>query len=169
MVFAPPKTQTQLSHAVAIMFNNDIVGAINEWSPGMTRMITELWELGGSTPGAIKKYQKGPGEPYEKVPGNVSGMRISVKRYDVYPKQMEFALGTFLSPGEALTRLANQNEPFDIREAWAVPAGLTQPAAGYSNEYEGCWFSDLGRTLSSTGDRVVNVNASIEYTSKRRI
>ena len=33
--------------------------------------------------------------------------------------------------------------------------------------YSGCWFTSLGRTLSATGDRIVNVNATMAYTKIR--
>ena len=35
------------------------------------------------------------------------------------------------------------------------------------NWYSGCWFTSLGRTLSATGDRIVNVNATLVYTKIR--
>ena len=32
--------------------------------------------------------------------------------------------------------------------------------------YRGCWFTSLGRTLSSDDNRIVNVNATLVYTQK---
>jgi hypothetical protein len=174
MALQPPKTVTQLSHAMTIKVNTVVVGTINEWTPRMTRAIAELYEFGaatsGSGPAAIRQYQKGPGEPYEKVPNNVSGMTISVRRYDIYRTQMELAFPTGVGgvASQGLTRLANQFDPFDVTEAWVVPGGIPQ-AVDYQINYLGCWFSEIGRTLSATGDRIVNVNATLEYTSKERL
>jgi len=36
-------------------------------------------------------------------------------------------------------------------------------------EYMGCWFSDMGRRASSTGDRVVSVDATVIYKRRRRV
>jgi len=33
--------------------------------------------------------------------------------------------------------------------------------------YSGCWFTSLGRQLSATGDRIVNVNATLVYAKVR--
>jgi hypothetical protein len=36
-------------------------------------------------------------------------------------------------------------------------------------EYSGCFFSDIGRNLSSTGDRVVNVDATLVWLHRQRV
>jgi hypothetical protein len=159
-----------LSHAVIIKVNGQAVGAINEWNPRMNRTVTEMFEFGAVTQGGAPNngtdmYATESGLPFEKAPGNVSGMQVDVRRYDVYTIQMEQAMGT----GELHT-LANQLNPFEVQERWAFPATAT--AAGgqpYYNWYRGCWFSDLGRTISATGDRIINVNATIQYTRRTRV
>jgi len=155
MAIAPPTTIAQLSHAITIQVNDRIVGAINQWNPAQNRTITELYEFGQVT----GPYASGNGEPFEKVPGNVSGMQIAIQRYDIYLEQMEQAFGT-----PDLTMLSNQNDAFDVRETWRSPNNVNN----YYNEYRGCWFSDLGRTIQSTGDRIVNVNATLQYTHRDR-
>lgn len=160
MTVAPPNTKAQLSHAVVIKINRQTIGAINEWNPKQSKTITELYELGNGAAGTNGDFGLGNGEPFEKVPGNVSGMQIEVRRYDIYTKQMELVLGT-----TDLTMLSNQDDPFECREGWAAPSNVNN----YYVMYLGCWFSDLGRTISSTGDRTVNVNATIHYTRKERV
>ncbi len=145
-----------MTHAVEIKANGRTVGAINEWSPKMTRGIQELQELGVVT-GA---YSKKSGEPFEKVPNNVGGMTVDVRRYDLYLTDMEEAFGTV-----DVTMLSNQDDPFDVRESWTSPNN----ARNYARLFQGCWFSNLGRTLSATSDRTVNVNATIEYTRVDRL
>lgn len=158
MTVAPPNTVAQLSHAITIRINGQTIGAINEWNPRQNRTITELYEFGGNVSNG--DFGSGNGEPFEKVPGNISGMQIEVRRYDIYTRQMEQILGN-----ADLTMLSNQNTAFDCREAWSSPNNINN----YENHYRGCWFSDLGRTISSTGDRIVNVNATIQYTRKDRV
>jgi hypothetical protein len=153
----PPNTVSQLSHALAIRANGQTVGTIHEWTPRQTRTITELYEFGQITAGTGGVQPGGPGEPYEKVPGNVSGMEIGVNRYDVYTTQMEAAFGT-----PDLTMLSRQFDPFTVTESWKSPDGTQD----YTNSYLGCWFSDLGRTFDAKGDRTVNVNATLHYTRK---
>jgi hypothetical protein len=104
-------------------------------------------------------YATQSGEPFEKVPGNVSGMQIDVRRYDIYTTQMEIAFGT-----PDLTMLSNQRNAFHVLESWTKPDNINN----YVNLYQGCWFSDLGRTMESTGDRTVNVNATLQYTHRLR-
>lgn len=154
----PPSTTSQLTHALTIRSQTgQTIGAINEWNPRQTRTITELYEFGQVTPGTGGVEPGGPGEPYEKVPGNISGMEIAIRRYDIYTTQMEVAFGT-----DDLAMLSRQFEPFSVRESWTSPEG----ANNYSAIYDGCWFSDLGRTLDSKGDRIVNVSATLQYTRK---
>lgn len=159
---APPNTFAQLSHAVTIRIAGATVGAINEWNPRMNQTVTELYELGVVTPGGgpggtTQQYSKLSGEPFEKVPGNVSGMQVDVRRYDVYTLQMENAFGT-----PSLHMLSNQRNAFYVIESWLSPNNVSN----YYNWYQGCWFSDLGRTVSSTGDRIINVNATMQYTRR---
>lgn len=155
----PPNTVTQLSHAVTINVNGTTVGAISEWNPKQTRTITEVYELAdGSTGG----FAPGVGVPYEKVPGNVSGMEIDVRRYDLYALQMEKAFTNNPGAGNAdITMLSAQLQSFEVRELWTKPDNTT-----YFYRYVGCWFSNVGRTISATADRIINVNATLHYTRR---
>lgn len=155
----PPNTQAQLSHAITIRVNGIIIGAINSWNPRIDRTITELYELNGGSPFSGADGNMGNGEPFEKVPGNVSGMTIEVQRYDLYTLQMEQAFGT-----PDLSMLSTQVSSFIVRETWVKPNN----ANNYFYEYRGCWFSNIGRTIQSTGDRIVNVNATLHYTRRER-
>jgi hypothetical protein len=161
----PPNTVAQLSHAVTIRANGITLGAINEWNPRQTRTVTELFEFGVVTPGGAQagttqQYSKLSGEPFEKVPGNVSGMQVDVRRYDIYTVQMEQVFGT-----PDLHLLSNQLNAFNVVETWQTPNNINN----YFNHYQGCWFSDLGRTLSATGDRTINVNATLQFTRRDRV
>lgn len=165
-VVPPPNTGTQTSHAVTIHANNSIIGAINEWNAEQSLAINPVFEFGNVT----GPYGSEFGAPYEKVPGNIGGMTIRVRRYDIYALQMERAFGTLdlemlsKDPGDAN---GGTGQILNIRERWTLPASSS--ATSYDNVYSGCWFSQLGRTLSTTGDRIVNVNATIEYTRKERV
>jgi hypothetical protein len=153
-VITPPNTVASLSHAVTIRANNTVIGAINEWNPRQNRTVTELYELGdGTTAG----FEPGNGVPFEKVPGNVSGMEIEVRRYDIYTLRMESAFTGVVD----MTMLSDQLNPIEVREQWKLPDNTV-----YFNLYRGCWFSNLGRTISATGDRTVNVNATLQYTRR---
>lgn len=161
----PPNTVAQLSHAMTIQVNGITVGAISDWGPRQTQQVTELYEFGvvtagGAEGGTTAQYSRYSGEPFEKVPGNVSGLQIEVRRYDVYTIPMELAFGT-----PDLTMLSNQRNAFHVREMWTKPDNTNN----YFNHYQGCWFSDLGRTMSTSGDRTVQVNATLQYTRRDRV
>lgn len=153
----PPNTVSQLSHAMAIRLPGRTVGAINEWNPRINRTITDLYEFGQVT----GPYAQNPGEPFEAVPGNVSGMQIDCRRWDQYTDQLELEV-----PGNGvdLTMLSNQFDAFYIREVWTSP-GRTND---YAESYGGCWWQDQGRTLDAKGDRTINAGGTIRYTRRDR-
>lgn len=146
----PPETSTQTSHGLSIRVGGVTIGGINGWSPKITRSIAELYEFGTVT----GPYEASNGAPYEKVPNNVSGMTVDVQRYDLWTARMEQVFGT----GD-INMLSNQRAPFDVREVWLSPESQS-----YARTYRGCWFSNVGRNLSTTAERIVQVSATLEYT-----
>ena len=158
----PPNTRTQTSHPLVILANGVPIGAINQWAPEQNLAVEPVYEFGSFT---------GPfggvfGAPYEQVPGNISNLQIRVQRYDLYSNQMERAFGT-----ASLDMLSNDpGDPnvtglFTLRERWVSP----NAAERYAIQYEGCWFTNIGRTLQSTDNRIINVNATIVYTCRSRV
>lgn len=151
----PPETSTQTSHGLSIRVGGVTIGAINGWNPAITRGIAELYEFGTVT----GLYEASNGAPYEKVPNNVSGMTVQIQRYDLWTARMEQVFGT----GD-ITMLSNQRAPFEVREVWVQPSN-----AQYAKNYRGCWFSNVGRNLSTTAERVVQVSATLEYTKVEEV
>ena len=176
-----PITRVRTSHALTIRAAGVTVGLINSWGPTQSRTMTPIFEVGVDN----------SGNPVEYMPGNMSGMTIAVNRYDTYPRRMEEAFGT-----RDLSMLTRQSEPFDIFEIWKLPdkeaepvtitagPGLNQttsagtlPTSTFRSSpfideerfvYRGCWFSSLGRTLSSDDTRIVNTNATLVFTQRLR-
>lgn len=140
-----PNTTVRTSHAVSIRVGGITIGQIQTWNPTQSRPVTPTYELNSIT----------SGEVYENVPGNMTGLTINVSRYDLYNKRMEQAWGSNFN----LRMLSDQQNPLAIIEKWVNPNNTT-----HINVYQGCWFTSLGRTLSATGDRIVNVNAALVYT-----
>ncbi len=157
----PPNTRTQTSHGLTIHANGIIIGTVNQWAPDQSLAITPVFEFGSVTGPFGNLY----GTPYEQVPGNVSGMQIRVQRFDIYTAQMEEAFGTrdlvMLTADPGQTDVTGQ---LTLREEWRTPNNEND----YNIIYDGCWFSNIGRTFQTTDNRIVNVNATIMYTSKRR-
>jgi hypothetical protein len=141
---AIPKTTVRTSHAVAIRANGVTIGQIQTWNPQQTRGVVPTYELNSAT----------TGEVYENVPGNISGLTIQVSRYDLYKKKMEQAWGTSFN----IQMLTDQANPLEISEKWSNPDGSVELYV-----YTGCWFTNLGRSLTANGDRIVNVSASLMY------
>ena len=169
---AIPQTRVRTSHALSIRANGQTVGLINSWGPTQSRTMTPIFEVGVDN----------SGNPIEYMPGNMSGLTISVNRYDTYPQRMEEVFGA-----RDLTMLTRQAEPFDMFEIWSVPekgqleriaSGANLSLASQSDVvfkqqerfmYRACWFTSLGRTLSSDDNRIVNVNATLVYTQKLKV
>lgn len=147
--FNPPETLTRTSHAITIKYNGQTVGLINSWAPNQQRTITPIYELNVETSGL----------PVENVPGNVTGLTIQVNRYDVWTERLEQVFGS-----QDLVMLANQKSPFQIEEYWTKPDNTLEVW-----RYEGCWFSNIGRSFKSDDNRVVLVNATLQYVYKRKI
>ena len=157
MVAAVPNTAAALSHALTIKKNGKTIGAVNEWQPRQQQQLTDLYEFGNVTRVVSR------GAPFEVAPGNISGQQITARRYDLYSDQFEDVFGTTALAG--MDMLGDQVDPLTLREVWTAPAGVQ----GWSWAYFGCWFESVGRNLSTTGDRTVNVDATIRYTYKKRI
>lgn len=158
----PPNTRTQTSHALVIYANGVPIGAINQWNPDQTLGVTPVFEFGSFT----GPFGTDFGSPYETIPGNLSNMQIRVQRYDLYTAQMERAFGT--ADLHMLTREVGDPQvtgALTLREKWAAPNQQDR----YALIYEGCWFTNIGRTLQSTDNRIVNVSATIVYTYKSSV
>jgi hypothetical protein len=161
MAFPVPETLVRTSHSLTITVNGATIGLINGWNPTQSKTITPVYQI------ARFAHQTFTGDPVEKVPGNMTGQTIAVQRYDLYPVRMEQAFGSSIfAAAEAAGRrdlmmLTNQDRPFIVRERWDYPDGGTEVI-----EYSGCWFSNIGRNYRSDGDRIINVNATLEYVKR---
>ena len=149
MPINPPNTMIRTSHAITIRANGITVGVIQSWNPSKNRGITPVYEINQET----------SVEPIENVPGNVGGLTIAVSRYDLYTKRMEAAFGT-----PDVEMLGDHNNPFQVRESWKFPDGGIE-----GRVYTGVWFSTIGRTYSSTDNRLVLVSATLNFVRILRI
>lgn len=145
-----PTTTTATSHAVAIRANSVTIGLIQTWAPSQTRTVTPVYEINPATTGEI----------IENVPGNVGGTTIQVTRYDLFKSRMEQVWG----PSFNINMLSDQTDPLLIQEKWTEPDGNIRV-----DQYEGVWFSSLGRNMAVQGDRLINVSATLNYTRKRKL
>ena len=156
----PPLTQTASSHAVTIRSGKGIkIGRIQSWSPQLTRNIETIYEV----------QQLATGEPIERVAQIQTGNRISVERYELYSFLLGEAFGVPVDRGSAgnttdLYSLILQIKPFNVREIWRDPFGQLRAYA-----YVGCWFADVGYTISATDDRIIKARGSIEFTRRLRL
>jgi hypothetical protein len=55
----------------------------------------------------------------------------------------------------------------DLEEKGIIPAGV--PVTFQKYRYAGCWFSQMGRTISADGARIVVVSATLSYTKVRSV
>jgi hypothetical protein len=144
---AIPVTSVRASHSVQIRSGGTTIGLIQSWAPNQARPTTAVYELNSDTAGNI----------YERVPMNITGTTINVNRVDLYNLRMEEAWGKNF---QLIQMLTDQKFPLEIRELWKNP----QDGSSLINVYYGCWFTSLGRNLPADGDKVVRVNAAIDYT-----
>jgi hypothetical protein len=145
-----PNVATRTDHSISIRAGGVTVGRIQNWGPSQTRNVEALYELNSATSGGMA----------EQVPSVISGLTINVTRYDLYDKKMEQIWGI----GNGFLLLTDQTTPFRINERWDNPDDTVEMWT-----YVGCWFTSLGRTHSSQGDRITKVNATIAYTNKYQV
>lgn len=147
--YNPPNTLARTGHSITILFAGKALGMINGWAPQQSRQITPLYEINSETSGL----------PLENIPGNVQNLTMAIQRYDLWSSRLEQAFGSV-----DLSMLSNQQSPFQVQERWIAPSGAVEVW-----QYEGCWFSQIGRNFRSDDTRLVNVNAAITYTYKTKI
>jgi len=112
---AVPNTVTRMSHALTIRVGSRIVGAVHSFAPSMSRTVDTEFEV-----------ERGShGMPVDLVPQAVENRELRVDRYDTYPEIMEEVFGT-----SELAVLADQYQPFTIREMWRGPPKSPFPAVG---------------------------------------
>lgn len=145
-----PFTNTATSHAIAIKVDKLFIGMIQSWAPSQSRSVNVLYEINSVTSGDVA----------ENVPSVISGLTIQVTRYDIFNLRMEQAWGEGFDLREML---CNQSNPLRIVEKWVKPDGEYSAYV-----YSGCWFSNMGRQMSVKGDRIINVNATLQYERKRK-
>lgn len=155
-----PFTSTITSHGLLIQVAGEAIGAITSFAPRQARTATPVFEFGGVTVGGGDDIQADSGEPYEIVPGNISGTELAIRRYDIYTKRFEQAFGT-----NDLMMLTRQDRAIKLIEYWATPDGTLD----FSYVYWGCWFTSLGREHSADGNRIVMASANVMYTRRRAV
>jgi hypothetical protein len=146
-----PNTNLKIrtSHSLAIRVKGKTVGLMQRFGYTLSRTITPIFELNPDT----------TGEPVDLVPGNVTTPELTVTRVDLQTDIMEEVFG-----GTRLDMLSDQQNPFEVVEVWKYNDGTSEVYI-----YEGCWFSRISRMHDATGDRVVRVEGTINYTRRRRV
>lgn len=137
------------THSLAIRARGKHIGLVQSFGYTLARGATHIYELNPDT----------SGEPVDIVPGNVTGLELSVARVDLMKDTMEQVFG-----GTDLSMLSDQNNPFEIVEVWKYPDGTSEIYI-----YEGCWFTRITRRGDATGDRVLRVEGTINYLRRRKI
>jgi len=106
------------------------------------------------------------GRPVEYVPGKATGFTIAVTRAEVWSAEMERAFFNSAKPATTTTGLYNdlidQTKPFKVQEFW-----IRGDADYLVWTYNGCWFTNKNQdAITSDGDGVTRINATIAYVSK---
>ena len=126
---------------------------IQSWNPQQSRTVTPVYQLNAEA-------TEGSGNVFENVPGNIGGLTVSVNRFDLWTQNMEEAWG----PGFSINMLTDQKAAINVIEKWKDPNNNVR-----EYQYLGFWFTSLGRTISATDNRIVNVNASAMYVKSVRV
>jgi len=142
-----PFTKAITQHIVSIRVNGQTVGYIQQWNASQRKDLTRVYEINAAT----------SGRAVEIVPGNTTEDTITVNRYDIYKKLMWKAFGF----AATIVHLSDHLRAFDVKEIWKTPQGET-----YGTLYTGCWFSDTGRDIGATGERVMMARGTLSVTDR---
>lgn len=150
-----PVTKTRTSHGLTLrVAGGRVIGAVRAFTHSVSRDVEDQWELDAHATGYA---------PVDIVPGNVVSRTLRIERYDLFVQVMEQVTGS-----RELVTLADQTTPFTLRAHWQSPVGsLFGGLRVY--QYEGCWFTSMGRAVRSDNDRLVGVDAEIRYQFRRRV
>ena len=146
---------TKVYHGVSITSGGSstaIIGRVQSWQPdSYTREGIHLYELANIS----------FGRPVEYIPGKTTGFTIAVTRAEVWYAEMEKAFG-FTS---TFDDLIDQRRPFTVKEWW-----FRGDSAYHVWEYRGCWFTSKNlEAITSDGDGVTKISATLAYVSRKRV
>jgi len=156
----PYNTTTATNHGLLIQVaGGAVVGAITSYTTNETLGAKKVFEFGpGTTQGGGDDIAASRGQPYEIVPGNSDGTTIGIERYDLWGQKFEQVFGS-----RNWDMLTSQDKSISLIEFIESPNG----DMNYSTVYFGVWFTTIGRTHSTEGDRIIKVNAQAMYTRKK--
>jgi hypothetical protein len=141
-------TNIRTSHGFFLRVGKEVIGTLQGWSPNQSRDVTPVYVLNGTDSRSNRGY------PYDNVPGNVKGLTVNIKTVELYAKLFEEMFG-FTDPS---VMIGDQTKELDVLETWLDPQGGNR-----AFRYAGFWFTSIGRTVDSTGDRIINVSATGSY------
>ena len=139
---AVPNTQSVTTRGMKIVVNGATVGLIQNFTLSQARTVQRVFEINADS----------NGDAVEIVPGNLDDLSIQIDRVELYARALENYFG--IADAAMLT---NQTEPFELHEVYFKPDGTS-----YGYKYEGCWFTNTGRTCPAEGARLVTRNATIQ-------
>jgi hypothetical protein len=159
-----PQTKTKTSFSLTIHAvvgqRRGVIGAVQEIGVRQRQTIDEEYEIDSV----------GLGLPRELVPQTIEGRTITLRRYDLYQATLEQVFGA-----PELITLADQLGPVSLRFMWRNPNFgdidlITQQQETMAvYEYTDCWITDLGRTMSASGDIIVKADATLVWRNCRRL
>lgn len=149
----PPQTATRTTHALALYVTVNKrprpIGAVQSFASTQNRTVDEEYEIEVNSVGL----------PRDLVPQVLGTRTLTIKRYDLYTSLMEEVFGD-----SEFVMLTDQATPFTLRKVWTPPSLFSEPSYF---EYRGCYFTSLGRSLSSTDTRISGADATIVW--KQRV
>lgn len=150
-----PRTQTRTSHGFLIrVAGGRVIGAAQGVNFSFTRQVDEEYEID----------QVSNGTPVDMIPQNLTGRRMSIRRYDLWTQPMEQSFGT----GFEYTQISDQRRPFAIQEIWRSPVGILLGGRRVY-QYNGCYFASLGREVAVEGSRIIMANAEVVFANRVRV
>ena len=194
MPYAIPNTRTRLSHALVLRAGGRVIGAVHTWNVDQARTLDTEYEVDVESSGDVAEIipqalgaisiRLGRYDLYSKIMEEVFGDDEIINLTD---QTRPFALEeVWTSPaaslfGSAFNITQNRSAVFDPIGLGGFNANLdptelpliasTLLAGGGPKRYRyvGCWFQSIGRTLSTTGDRMVSVDAQILAMRKEKV
>lgn len=188
-----PVTQIRTSHAITIRVGGAIIGQIQQWSPSQSRTVNPQYEINATATGEIfeqvpsvvsnctiqvtrydlyaAKMEEvwGTSKAFWMLSDQYNPIDVEEKWIRINDKKLKTPWGSYIKPtwGKDMASKVLGKWGLSEDELEGIQVGEAGEVVVEKLWYSGCYFSQMGRVVSATGDRIVMANATLNYKKVR--
>lgn len=191
-----PLTKIRTSHAITIRTANKTIGQIQHWAPSQARAVNPVYEIDAVGKGVPRENAIGVASnltiqvarydlyksKMEEIWGTPYAFFMLTDQFnplDIEERWVKYNDEHIQAPvpwKHAIVPTWGKDIGAKLLTDWGLEEDVTEGIDAGEGEitveklwYSGCYFSQLGRNLQAEGDRIVMVNATINYVKVRSL